>query len=210
MISNEFQKNELTAILKSCRRLSNILEIDKLYSVFAEVLKDKFSIRELAILIFHQTEKKLSLVYSMGLGDINFEIPETDTGLWKSILNGEPFDIKDDSEKLLFPTDFKQLNLEGLHSRLWIPLGMRDELIGLVTIGNRDNNQPFDASDRYFLQQLSAHTVGCMNTCRQYEKRRKEKEDLDKTIQNLSLLYSIGKAMNYISDLKNLSQFHTG
>ncbi|MGD9058529.1 MAG: diguanylate cyclase [Desulfobacterales bacterium] len=207
MISNEFQKNELTAILKSCRRLSNILEIDKLYSVFAEVLKDKFSIRELAILIFHQTQKKLSLVYSMGLGDINFEIPETDTGLWKSILNGEPFDIKDDSEKLLFARDFKQLNLEGLHSRLWIPLGMRDELIGLVTIGNRDNNQPFDASDRYFLQQLSAHTVVCMNTCRQYEKRRKEKEDLDKTIQNLSLLYSIGKAMNYISDLKNLLQF---
>jgi GAF domain-containing protein len=46
-----------------------------------------------------------------------------------------------------------------------------------------------------------------MNTCRLYGQRQKEKEDLDKTLQNLSLLYSIGKAMNYISDLKKLLQF---
>ena len=46
-----------------------------------------------------------------------------------------------------------------------------------------------------------------INTCRLYERRKKEKEDLDKTLQNLSLLYSIGKAMNYISDLKNLLQY---
>ncbi|MBW2487683.1 MAG: diguanylate cyclase [Deltaproteobacteria bacterium] len=207
MVSNEFQHNELSAILKSCRRLSNILEIDQLYSVFAEVLQNKFSIRRLAIFDYHKTEKKLSLVYSMGLGDINFEIRETDTGLWKSILNGEPFDVSDDSGKLLFSKDFKQLNLERLQSQLWVPLSMGDELIGLVTIGRRKNNLPFDASNRYFLQQLSAHAVVCMNTCRQYEKRRKEKEDLDKTLQNLSLLYSIGKAMNYISDLKNLLQY---
>ena len=207
MVSNDFQTDELTAILKSCRRLSNILEIDKLYSVFADVVKNKFSIGRLAILIYQKTEKKLSLVFSMGLGDINFEIPKTDSGLWKSIFHGDPFDVKDDSGKLLFPREAKQFNLESLQSQLWVPLGMGDELIGLVTIGERENNQPFDASDRYFLQQLSAHAVVCMNTCRQYEKRRKEKEDLNKTLQNLSLLYSIGKAMNYISDLKNLLQY---
>ena len=210
MVSKKFQKNELTAILKSCRRLSNILEVEKLYSVFAEVLKDKFSIRRLAILIYLKTEKKLLLVFRMGLGDIKLEIPETDNVLWKSILGGDPFDIKDDSGKLLFPNVFKQLNLEELHSQLWVPLGMGEELIGLVTIGKRENNQPFAASDRYFLQQLAAHTVVCINTCHQYEKRRKEKEDLDKTLQNLSLLYSIGKAMNYISDLKNLLQYILG
>ena len=207
MVSNDFQTNELTAILKSCRRLSNILEIDKLYSVFADVVKHKFLIRRLAIFMYHKTEKKLLLVFSTGLGDLNFEIPETDTGIWNTIVNGEPFDIRDDFGKLLFPKDVKQFKLEGLNSQLWVPLGMGDELIGLVTIGNRENQLPFDASDRYFLQQLSAHAVVCINTCRQYEKRRKEKEDLDKTLQNLSLLYSIGKAMNYISDLKNLLQY---
>ncbi|MGD2099794.1 MAG: diguanylate cyclase [Desulfobacterales bacterium] len=207
MVSNEGPKNQLTAILKSCRRLSNILEIDKLYSVFADVVKETFSIHELAIFIYDKTEKKFVFVFSTGLGDFDVDIPQNDSDLWISILNGEPFDVRDDSGKHLFSNDFAQLDLAGLHSRLWVPLGMAEELIGLVTIGNRKENKPFDATDRYFLQQLSAHAVVCINTCRQYEKRRKEKEDLDKTLQNLSLLYSIGKAMNYISDLKNLLQY---
>jgi diguanylate cyclase (GGDEF)-like protein len=183
------------------------LDLEKLYSVFTDVVKKKFAIREMAIFVYHQTEKKLSPVFSKGLGDLDIQIPKSKNILWKSILNGEPFEVRDDAGNPLFSEDFKELNLAGLQSKLWVPLGIGAELTGLVTIGSRKNDQPFDDADRYFLQQLSAHAVVCFNTCRLYEKRQKEKEDLDKTIQNLSLLYSIGKAMNYISDLKNLLQF---
>jgi diguanylate cyclase (GGDEF)-like protein len=93
---------------------------------------------------------------------------------------------------------------------LWAPLGMQEELVGLVTFGSKGDDQPFNDVERYFLQQVSAHAAVCIKTCRLYEKRKKEKEDLDKTLQNLSLLYSIGKAMNYISDLKKLLQFILG
>ena len=207
MVSNDLQTDELTEILKSCRQLSNILDPDELYSAFADVVKKKFAIRELTIFVYHQTEKKLWPVFSKGLGNLNFQIKKSKTNLWKSILKGEPFAISDDAGKPLFSEDFQKLELAALRSKLWVPLGMGDELTGLVTIGSRKNNQPFDGTDRFFLQQLSAHAVVCFNTCRLYEKRRKEKEDLDKTLQNLSLLYSIGKAMNYISDLKNLLQY---
>lgn len=207
MVSNNLQTGELSEILKSCRQLSNILDLDELYAVFADVVQKKFAIAELAIFIYDQTQKKLSQVFSQGLGDLALQIPRRKNILWKSILSGEPFAVRDDSGKPLFSKDFQKLNLEGLQSDLWIPLGMGDELTGVVTIGSRKNNRPFDDADRYFLQQLSAHAVVCVNTCQLYEKRRKEKEDLDKTLQNLSLLYSIGKAMNYISDLKNLLQF---
>jgi diguanylate cyclase (GGDEF)-like protein len=210
MISNEPQTNELSEILKSCRQLSNILDLDKLYSVFTDVVKKKFAIREMAIFVYDQTEKKLSPVFSKGLGDLNIQIPKSKNILWESILNGEPFAVSDDSGKPLFGKDFQRLNLDGLQSKLWVPLGIGAELAGLVTIGPRKNDQPFNDADRYFLQQLSAHAAVCLNTCRLYGKRQKEKEDLDKTIQNLSLLYSIGKAMNYISDLKNLLQYILG
>jgi len=207
MVSNDLQTDELSGILKSCRQLSNILDLDELYSVFADVVKKKFAIRELAIFVYRQTEKKLSPVFSKGLGELNFQIQKSKCSLWKSILNGEPFAVSDDAGKSLFSEDFQKLNLTGLQSKLWVPLGKGDELTGLVTIGSRKNNQSFDDTDRYFLQQICAHAVVCFNACRLYEKRVKEKEDLDKTLQNLSLLYSIGKAMNYISDLKNLLQF---
>jgi hypothetical protein len=91
MVSNDIQTDELSEILKSCRQLSNILDPDELYSAFADVVKKKFAIRELAIFVYHQTEKKLWPVFSKGLGDLNFQIKKSKTNLWKSILKGEPF-----------------------------------------------------------------------------------------------------------------------
>ena len=84
---------------------------------------------------------------------------------------------------------------------------MRDEVMGLLTVGPKAGDQPFDDFDLYYLQQIAAQAAVSINTCRLYEQRRQEKEDLDKTLQNLSLLYGIGKAMNYISDLKKLLQY---
>jgi diguanylate cyclase (GGDEF)-like protein len=79
--------------------------------------------------------------------------------------------------------------------------------MGLLTLGAKSGTPAFDDFDLYFLQQIAAQAAVSINTCRLYEQRRQEKEDLDKTLQNLSLLYGIGKAMNYISDLKKLLQY---
>lgn len=207
MAPTDLQSDALNEILKACRQLSNILDPKSLYPALANLIKEKFAIRELAIFVYHESTDELSLVFSEGLGRLNIQFPKEKSSLWSSILNGELFAVADDKQNLLFPEDFKKYGLTGLQSQLWVPLGMRDELVGLVAIGARKNNQPFDDADHYYLQQISAHAAVCFNTCRLYEERQKEKEDLDKTIQNLSLLYSIGKAMNYISDLKNLLQY---
>jgi diguanylate cyclase (GGDEF)-like protein len=204
------QAAEHTEILKACRKLSNILNPEELYVAFTDVIKKRFDIRQLAIFLYHQTIDALELVFSEGLGEQNFQIKKKRNGLWKSILGGEPFAVRDEAGNLLFPTEFKKSGLETLQSELWVPLGMGDELIGLVTVGSKGASQSFDEADCYFLQQISAHAAVCLNTCRLYAKRQKEKDDLDKTLQNLSLLYSIGKAMNYISDLKKLLQFILG
>ena len=204
------QPDEQNEILKACRKLSNILDPEELYAAFADVIKKKFAIRHLAIFLYRKTADTIELVFSESLGELNFQIKKNKSGLWKSILGGELFAVSDDAGNLLFSTEFKKLGLETLQSKLWVPLGMGEELVGLVTFGSKGANQPFDDADRYFLQQISAHAAVCLNTCLLYEKRLKEKEDLDKTLQNLSLLYSIGKAMNYISDLKKLLQFILG
>ena len=210
VLPSRLQPDEQTEILKSCRKLSNILDPEDLYAVFADIIEKKVAINELAIFHFRKKDDALKLVFSKGLGELNFQIPKNESGLWKSILGGEVFAVSDDAGNLLFSNEFEKLGLEALQSTLWAPLGMDDELVGLVTFGSKGAGQPFDDTDLYFLQQISAHAAVCFNTCHLYKKRQKEKEDLDKTLQNLSLLYSIGKAMNYISDLKKLLQFILG
>jgi len=207
MAAHNFQSDELDEILQACRQLSNILDPQSLYSALADLIMKKFSVRELAIFAYRRNEKKLIPVFSEGFGDCNFEIAKSKSTLWKSISGGKPFAISDDAGKPLYSEEFKKLEPGEIPSNLWVPLGKGNELAGMVAVGSRKNSKPFAGGDRYFLQQLAAHAAVCMNTCRLYGERQKEKEDLDKTLQNLSLLYSIGKAMNYISDLKKLLQF---
>jgi len=198
---------ELTELLKACRDLSDILNPDELYATLAGIIRNKFGISKLGLFVYDPEKETFELVFSYGLGKLNFKFKRGRKNLWETILQDKPFAVVDQSGDPLFPKFLEKQDLKILPSRLWAPLVMRGEVIGLLTMGPKPGNQPFDEFDLYFLQQITAQAAVSINTCRLYERRKREKEDLDKTLQNLSLLYSIGKAMNYISDLKNLLQY---
>jgi diguanylate cyclase (GGDEF)-like protein len=198
---------ELTELLKACRDLSDILNPDELYAAFAGIIKNKFGISKLGLFVYDPEKETFELVFSYGLGKLNFKFKRDKKNLWETILQDKPFAVVDESGDPLFPKFLEKQDLKILPSRLWVPLVMREEVIGLLTMGPKAGSQPFDDFDLYFLQHITAQAAVSINTCRLYARRKREKEDLDKTLQNLSLLYSIGKAMNYISDLKNLLQY---
>jgi len=198
---------ELTELLKACRDLSDILNPDELYATLAGIIRNKFGISKLGLFVYDPEKETFELVFSYGLGRLNFKFKRGRKNLWETILQDRPFAVVDQSGDPLFPKFLEKQDLKILPSRLWAPLVMRGEVIGLLTMGPKPGNQPFDDFDLYFLQQITAQAAVSINTCRLYERRKREKEGLDKTLQNLSLLYSIGKAMNYISDLKNLLQY---
>jgi len=198
---------ELTELLKACRDLSDILNPDELYAAFAGIIKNKFGISKLGLFVYDSEKETFELVFSYGLGKLNFKFKRDKKKLWETILQDKPFAVVDESGDPLFPKFLEKQDLKILPSRLWVPLVMRGEVIGLLTMGPKAGSQPFDDFDLYFLQHITAQAAVSINTCRLYARRKREKEDLDKTLQNLSLLYSIGKAMNYISDLKNLLQY---
>jgi diguanylate cyclase (GGDEF)-like protein len=198
---------ELTELLKACRDLSDILNPEELYATLAGIIKNKFGISNLGLFVYDPEKETFELIFSYGLGKLNFKFKRDRKKLWETILKDKPFAVVDQSGDPLFPKFLEKQDLKILPSKLWAPLIMRGEVIGLLTMGPKAGNQLFDDFDLYFLQQITAQAAVSINTCRLYARRKKEKEDLDKTLQNLSLLYSIGKAMNYISDLKNLLQY---
>ena len=173
----------------------------------AGIIKNKFGISNLGLFVYDPEKETFELIFSYGLGKLNFKFKRDRKKLWETILKDKPFAVVDQSGDPLFPKFLEKQDLKILPSKLWAPLIMRGEVIGLLTMGPKAGNQLFDDFDLYFLQQITAQAAVSINTCRLYARRKKEKEDLDKTLQNLSLLYSIGKAMNYISDLKNLLQY---
>ncbi|MEJ2166995.1 MAG: sensor domain-containing diguanylate cyclase [Desulfobacterales bacterium] len=199
--------SELTELLKACRDLSVILNSDELYATFVGIIKQKFGIGKLALFTYDPEREMFELILSSGLGKLEYKFKTDKQNLRKTILRGKPFSVVDGSGNPLFAKFLDKQDLKILPSQLWVPLVMRNEVMGLLTMGSKASGQPFEDFDLYYLQQIAAQAAVSINTCRIYERRRKEKEDLDNTLQNLSLLYGIGKAMNYIGDLKKLLQY---
>jgi diguanylate cyclase (GGDEF)-like protein len=204
---NDRRAAELTELLRACRDLSDILNLKELYSTFGGIINQKFGISEMGLFAYDPDKENFELVYSYGLGKLEYKFKRDKKELWQTILRDKPFAVVDGSGNPIFAEFLEKKDLNILPSELWVPMVMRDEVMGLLTIGLKAGGQTFDDFDLYYLQQITAQAAVSINTCRLYERRKQEKEDLDKTLQNLSLLYGIGKAMNYISDLKKLLQY---
>ena len=201
---------DLANLLKIYRKLSNILVPAELYQIFADAILEEFQVDELALFIYSREVDEFELVYRHGLDVPGIRIPGEEHYLREKLLLNKPIDVAGESGEPAFQDLFAKYALHGLQSVFWVPLVMRDKVVGFLTLGKRKDAIAYGDSDFEFISEIAAHAAVCINTCRLYGRRKKEKEDLDKTLQNLSLLYSIGKAMNYISDLKNLLQYILG
>ena len=91
-----------------------------------------------------------------------------------------------------------------------IPLALSGKAIGLLSVGKRIDGTTLDESDLEFLKILGAQVSICIDNCQLYEKGEQERKALNRTLHNLSLLHSIGKAMAGISDLKSLLEYILG
>ena len=199
---------ELAFLLNASRKLSNILNPKELYSVLADLICKELEINKLAIFIYDHKTGICKLAYNVGIGDLRLEFTkENAEALWQNIVKDEPFTVSEESGDPLYPDLFKTHKLDKLHSRLWAPLVMTGKVIGVVTLGDKINDEVFSENDRFFLKEITAHASVCINSSHLYLKRQKEKEELDKTLYNLSILYSISRAMTYINDLKSLLQY---
>ena len=199
---------ELISLLEASRKLSHILDLKQLYSAIAEIICKELGLQTLAIFAYNSKAERFSLVYSQGLDESNLSFKkEHDPVFWRKILQKEPFLVHDPSGKHLFSDLFEVQGLDKLQSILWAPVIMAEEVTDILALGPKTNGQPFDDADCFFLKQITAHAAVCINTCHLYLKRKQEKEELNKTLYNLSILYSISRALTYISDLKSLLKY---
>ena len=202
--------DELESLLKVDRVLSSIIEPMEIFIAMAELVQEKLVIQHLSIFEYHQHNGQFEVVFCNDPDDSVFSFKTSDGDLWQKILQREPFPVNGDSKDPLYSEFRENEALKGLHAGIWAPLINRDRVMGLLTIGEKVDGQPFDKVDLSYVKHIADFASICLDTCNINVQRQKEKKELDKILQNLSLLYNIGKAMTYISDLKNLLKYILG
>jgi len=199
--------SEMENLLHANRMLCNILDPIELYSTIAGLVREQLKVSTLCVFVYHHDIEKFESVYSHGLNDLVFTFNKNDGPLWEKILQKEPFPVNDTSGNPIFKEFSENYTLKELRSEWWIPFIMKEEVIGLLTIGEKDNAHPMDKIEYGYIKHIATQAAICINACTLNLKRQKERQKLDKILQNLSLLNNIGRAMTYISDLKTLLQY---
>ena len=199
--------SEMENLLHANRMLCNILDPMELNSTIAGLVREQLKVSTLCIFDYHPDTEKFELVYSHGLDNLGLTFNKNDGPLWQKILQKEPFPVNDTSGIPIFKEFSENYILKELRSEWWIPFIMKEEVIGLLTIGEKDNAYPIDEIEYNYIKHIANQASMCKNACTINLKRQKESQEMDKILQNLSLLYNIGRAMTYISELKNLLQY---
>lgn len=202
--------SEMENLLNANQMLCNILDPMELYSTIGNLVKEQLKVSTIGIFVYQHDFENFELVFSHGLNDLAFRFDKNKGPLWQKILQKEPFPIKDASDNPIFKEFSENDNLKKMNSEWWFPFTMKEEVIGLLTIGEKNNGQPIDEIEYDYIKHIANQASICLNACNLYIKRQKERQELDKILKNLSLLYNIGRAMTYISDLKNLLKYILG
>jgi diguanylate cyclase (GGDEF)-like protein len=202
--------SEMENLLNANQMLCNILDPMELYSTIGNLVKEQLKVSTLGIFVYQHDFENFELVFSHGLNDLAFRFDKNKGPLWQKILQKEPFPIKDASDNPIFKEFSENDNLKKMNSEWWFPFTMKEEVIGLLTIGEKNNGQPIDEIEYDYIKHIANQASICLNACNLYIKRQKERQELDKILKNLSLLYNIGRAMTYISDLKDLLKYILG
>lgn len=175
----------------------------KLAEILLSVIVERINVQKCCLLLLDEDYQVYRVKLAKGfdrdeLKNVRYKNRE---GLfWRMVLNGEPFSVLDIEGNLRFHQIFKENGLDALQSCYWIPLKTKENVVGIITIDARDIRD----LELSFLSLLASQAAVAFESAHLYKKLEEATLRLEKQMHNLSILYDVGKALNFIDDLTKL------
>lgn len=192
------------------KSLLAIQKIDELSYVFISSVYETSEAANCALFLFDDHTQTFRCVKAIGLdpkevGAVEFKKEE---GLFWQILNsGEPFPIVDSFGHYRFEPVIKKWNLDRISSQVWVPLMVKNKLIGVITLGRKKDGTLYRETELSFILQMGNQAAVALESAMLDDQKERASRELAKKMNNLSILYSVSKALNFASDLKKILLF---
>jgi len=187
------------------KSLISIQDMENLARVFTSAIYETSDAKNVALLIYDLEKKAFTYHYSVGLEvekvkDIHFV--EEEGLFWRVINGGEPFPIKDSNGSYHFERVIKKFHLELLESHTWVPLMVKNVLRGVLTLSEKKDGSLYSGPELVFISQLATQAAVAIDSAILNQQKSRATVALGKKMENLSVLYDVSKAMNFVNDLK--------
>lgn len=222
-MSDSFSQMDLESKLDRLQR--EVFELNKLFEInniinssdsfyttaekFIKFLKENFEPNGVAF--FAPEGDKFKVLCDENLSDFcQFEFSDSGEGIWQIIKAGIPFNVTDNDGNNIFSQFFERNNLNDLNSSLWVPFIYENNIMAILTLGKKNLTECYDKTDLKFIQKAVNQVSSTLWKYKQLEDKENKTKELQKTLHNISILYNIGQAMNFIDDLKSLLKIILG
>jgi hypothetical protein len=211
-IQQDVEIFEMRALLQSGKGLSNILNLRPLLDTFMAVVREKYSATNTAVLLkddlentedFYRVKAFYGLedrfIHPSGLEESlhMFKFPKDNGLLWQLIQQGNAFSVRDMQKGPRFKHAWKKWNLDVLKSDVWCPLIKSGEVLGILTVGARDDGSQIPESEYAFIQELASIAITNIDSTLKYEKN-------ERILKNIQTLYDINQQIANVNDFKKL------
>ena len=192
------------------KSLLAIQKIDELSYVFLSSVHEASEAANCTLFLYDEKDESFKCIKAIGLdpkkvGEINFKKEE---GLFWQILNsGEPFPIVDSFGNYRFEPVIKKWSLERINSQVWVPLIVKNKLVGVLTLGKKKDGSFYQETELSFILQMGNQAAVALESAMLDEEKERASRELAKKMENLSILYSVSKALNFANDLKKILLF---
>lgn len=187
------------------KSLISIQDMENLARIFASSVYETSDAKTVALLIYDIEEKAFTYHYSIGL-DVEkakqVRFVEEEGLFWRVLNGGEPFPIKDSAGNYHFEKVIRRLGLEVLDSQIWVPLMVKNVLRGVLTLGEKKDGTPYDDQELVFISLLATQAAVAIDSAILDQQKSRATVALGRKMENLSVLYDVSKAMNFMNDLK--------
>jgi diguanylate cyclase (GGDEF)-like protein len=135
-----------------------------------------------------------------------FEFKDQGEGIWHIIIQGKPIKLLNEQNEKIYPQFFENYDLDNLNAKLWLPVVYQNTVIAIISLGSKVSNQNYSENEFILMQSIIDFFAPVINKYRKLRDKESTLVYLQKTLHNISILYNIGQAMNFIDDLKRLIQ----
>lgn len=192
------------------KSLISIQNIDELSYVFLSSVFETADARSCSLFLYDEQDQSFRCVKAIGIGpdkirDLKFKKEE---GLfWQILHSGEPFPIVDSFGNYRFEQIIRKWHLDVIDSQVWVPLIVKDVLIGILALGRKKDGTVYRETELSFILQLGNQAAVAFESAILDEQKERATKELSKRMESLSILYSVSKALNFAMDLKKILLF---
>ncbi|EKE04535.1 MAG: diguanylate cyclase with GAF sensor [uncultured bacterium] len=194
---------ELNVLFELSSTLNYATDIYSFAESFIDFLKKHLQARHIAFYVLDGDKYHIISYDEVGL-PCPTEFENDGGGIWQIIEEGKPLRVSDMTGRCIYSQFFDRFNLHNLNSCYWLPIINEGKISTIISIGPKNSTELYSEQELKTFEKICEYISPAISRVQIQQVKEKNIHYLQKSLHNISILYNLGQAINFIDDLKRL------